>query len=158
MVANSAVASACARRAGYRDGVARPARLCRSLPRRDLDPPCRGGADADGAVNDGATVAPVTRPANLQRLPRETRASGETDASITHAVVAPGVAVQVNGAFETALFASAALPFPHEKPARFARGTGGSNPVRSRGESIGALLLYRRARNFNPLPPGLRTG
>jgi hypothetical protein len=57
-----------ARRAGYRDGVARPARFCRSLPRRDLDPPCRGGADADGAVNDGATVAPVTRPANLQRL------------------------------------------------------------------------------------------
>jgi hypothetical protein len=59
-----------ARRAGYRDGVARPARLCRSLPRRDLDPPCRGGADADRAISDGADIAPVTCSENLQHLPQ----------------------------------------------------------------------------------------
>jgi len=40
--------------------------------------------NAGGAVNDGAAIAPVTRPENLQRLPK-TSASGETDASITHA-------------------------------------------------------------------------
>src|SRR6267378_3371161 len=42
---------------------------------------------------------------------------------------------RMDDAFETALFASPALPVPPERPTRFARGTGGSNLLRSSGES-----------------------
>jgi hypothetical protein len=45
-----------------------------------FDPPHRGCADADRAVNDGAAIAPVTRPENLQRLPKD-QSRGETDAA-----------------------------------------------------------------------------
>jgi hypothetical protein len=42
-----------ARVIGDRDGIARATRLCRCLPKRQFDPPYRGGADAGRAVNDG---------------------------------------------------------------------------------------------------------
>jgi hypothetical protein len=38
--------------------------------------------------------------------------------------------------FETALFASAALPVRPQRPTCFARGTGGSNPSPSAAESV----------------------
>jgi hypothetical protein len=50
-----------ARRAGCRDGVPRPPRLCCRLPGRHFDPLHRGRPDAGGAVNDGAAIAPVIR-------------------------------------------------------------------------------------------------
>src|ERR1700736_3176285 len=48
----------------------------------------------------------------------------------------PSVPRRIDDAFETALFASAALPVPPERPTRFARGTGGSNPSSSGSQSV----------------------
>ena len=53
----------------------------------------------------------------------------------------PSVPHRIDDAFETALFASAALPVPPERPARFARGTGSSNPLCSSGESLSAVTF-----------------
>jgi hypothetical protein len=61
-----------ARRARYRDGVARPPRLCRCLPRRHADPPHRRGTDACRTIDGGAAIAPITRPENLQHPPQRT--------------------------------------------------------------------------------------
>jgi len=47
----------------------------------------------------------------------------------------PSVPRMIDDAFETALFASATLSVPPERPTRFARGTGGSNPASSTSES-----------------------
>jgi hypothetical protein len=74
--------------AGCRDGFPRPPRLCCCLPGRHFDPPHRRRPDAGRAVNPGAPIAPVTRPENLQRLPK-TKARGETDASAACALAAP---------------------------------------------------------------------
>jgi len=57
----------------------------------------------------------------------------------------PPVPRRIDDAFETALFASAALPVPPERPTRFARGTGGSNPASSSGESGANLISGRNA-------------
>src|SRR5439155_21209568 len=51
---------------------------------------------------------------------------------------------RIDDAFETALFASAALPVPPERPTRFERGTGGSNPLCSSEESSANLTIRGR--------------
>jgi len=57
-------------------------------------------------------------------------------------------------AFETALFASAALPVPLELSTCFARGTAGSNPASSTGESVfRARLPTARVQHRNRTSP-----
>src|SRR6266481_2366357 len=52
----------------------------------------------------------------------------------------PSVPRRIDNDFQTALFASAALPVPPETPTHFARGTESSNLLSSSGES-GANLF-----------------
>jgi hypothetical protein len=66
-----------------------PFSTARCLPRRHFDPPHRRGADADGAVNDGAEIAPVNPSRKPPAPAPETPPSGQTDASTAHAVIAP---------------------------------------------------------------------
>ena len=51
------------------------------MPRRDFDSPCRGCADADRAISDGAAFAPVTRSRKPPAPTPETTASGEIAAT-----------------------------------------------------------------------------
>src|SRR5947207_11497695 len=89
---------------GCRDDFPHPPRLCCCLSGRHVDPPHRGCADADRAVNDGAPIAPVTRPENLQRLPKDQSprrnrrlgASCSCRASVT-VRLSPGTAVNKSG-------------------------------------------------------------
>src|SRR6266850_2402581 len=59
----------------------------------------------------------------------------------------PSVPRRMDDAFETALFGFPALPVPPERPTRFARGTGGSNPLRSASESVPEFPSHVRRGN-----------
>jgi hypothetical protein len=94
--------------------------------------------------NRSSTLEPAIFSARLSRVEAERRRLRPRAAEFTREPgllpegrrFEPSVSCRIDDDFQTALFASTALPVPPERPPRFARGTGSSKPASSSGESI----------------------